>query len=191
VSFGIDGLGARTAAEASPLLPLSRQGAEANFQKFDIVLAYNQTLIDHLAVSLTARAQTSFDKPLLRSEQIGIANTSGLSAFDAGSVVGDQGFVVRGELQSPWALPVQNEHGIGVVASPYVFASYGEVSLQEPTALEAGHIRATSFGGGLRLGGAAAGTLSNGALSLEYGYAHRSDDVPAGHRFTVVTAFRF
>jgi hemolysin activation/secretion protein len=37
----------------------------------------------------------------LRSEQIGIANTTGLSAFDAGTIVGDQGYVIRGELQSP------------------------------------------------------------------------------------------
>lgn len=196
-SFGIDGLGARTAADASPLLPLSRQGADATFQKFDVTLAYNQALVEHLALSLTARAQTSFNRPLLRSEQIGIANPSGLSAFDAGSVVGDQGFVMRGEFQSPWALPLQsmpfasNSPSIGVVASPYLFASYGEVSLQDPTVLEAPYVRATSFGGGLRLGGAAAGTLSNGSLSLEYGYARRSDAVPAGHRFTVVSAFRF
>src|ERR1700712_5617978 len=42
-SFGLDGLGARTAAEATVLLPLSRQGADATFQKFDIALGYNQT----------------------------------------------------------------------------------------------------------------------------------------------------
>src|ERR1700722_10079048 len=84
-SFGIDGLGARSAAEASPILPLSRQGADASFQNFDVVLNYNQALVDHLAISGSARAQTSFNAPLLPSEQIGIANTTGLSAFDAGT----------------------------------------------------------------------------------------------------------
>jgi hemolysin activation/secretion protein len=195
-SFGIDGLGARTAADASVLLPLSRQGADATFQKFDITLAYNQALVDHLVLSIAARAQTSFNSPLLRSEQIGIANTTGVSAFDAGTIVGDQGYVVRGELQSPWTLPLQNAsifgNAIGVVAAPYLFGAYGEVTLKDPTILEAADIRATSYGAGLRFGGAAAGTLSNGSLSLEYGHARRSDTVAAvGDRFTVVAAFRF
>ncbi|MEW6640181.1 MAG: ShlB/FhaC/HecB family hemolysin secretion/activation protein [Pseudomonadota bacterium] len=194
-SFGLDGLGARTAAEATPLLPLSRQGADASFRKFDISLGYSQALVEHLAVSVTARAQTSFNAPLLRSEQIGIANTTGLSAFDAGTVVGDQGYVVRGELSSPWTLPVsvplQGASAVAVVAAPYLFAAYGEVTLRAPTALEAASIRATSYGGGLRLGGAAPGRISNGSLSLEYGHATRSDGVAAGDRFTVVSAFRF
>jgi len=189
-SFGLDGLGARTAADASPLLPLSRQGADATFQKVEVSLGYAQTLIDHLAINLTARAQTSFGKPLLHSEQIGIANMAGLSTFDAGSIVGDQGYVTRGELSSPWSLPLPGT-SIGVVAAPYVFGAYGEVDLQDPTALEAAHIVATSYGGGLRIGGAVPGTLSNGALTLEYGRATRSDGLPAGNRFTVVTAFRF
>lgn len=194
-SFGIDGLGARSAADASPLLPLSRQGADASFQKFVILLNYNQILVDHLVVSVSARAQTSFNAPLLRSEQIGIANTSGLSAFDAGTVVGDQGYVVRGELQSPWVLPLQNAVIFGspldVMAAPYIFAAYGEVSLKDPTALEAPRVSAASYGGGIRLGGTAAGTPSSGSLSLEYGHAVRSDSVRAGDRFTIVSVFRF
>jgi hemolysin activation/secretion protein len=194
-SFGIDGLGARSAADASPLLPLSRQGADASFQKFDILLNYNHAVLDHLAVSFSARAQTSFNAPLLRSEQIGIANTTGLSAFDAGTIVGDEGYVIRGELQSPWVLPLQNAaifgSPLGVVAAPYIFGAYGEVVLEDPTALEAPRISASSYGAGIRFGGAAAGTLSNGSLALEYGHATRSDGVPAGDRFTVVTAFRF
>lgn len=194
-SFGIDGLGARNAAGASPLLPLSRQGADAAFQKFDIMLNYNQAIADHLAVNVSARAQTSFNAPLLRSEQIGIANTTGLSAFDAGTIVGDEGFVVRGELQSPWGLPLQNAMifgaPLGVVATPYIFGAYGEVSLQDPTALEAPRIQASSYGGGLRLGGGTIGTASSGSLSLEYGHATRSDGGRASDRFTIVSAFRF
>ncbi len=194
-SFGINGLGARSAADASFLLPLTRAGADAEFQKFDVALNYNHTLIDHLVLALSARAQTSFNAPLLRSEQIGIANTTGLSAFDAGTIVGDQGYVVRGELQSPWSLPWTmplQDSSIGVVASPYIFAAYGEVFLQDPTALEAAAIHASSWGAGLRFAGAATGKLSNGSLSLEYGHATRSDGVAAaGDRFTVVSAFRF
>jgi len=193
---------ARSAADASPLLPLSRQGADASFQKFDVLLNYNQAVLDHFAVSFSARAQTSFNAPLLRSEQIGIANTTGLSAFDAGTIVGDQGYVVRGELQSPWVLPLHNAvifgSPLGVVAAPYVFAAYGEVALEDPSALEAPRIHAASYGAGIRLGGAAVGTLSNGSLTLEYGHATISAGVPGGipvgpggDRFTVVSAFRF
>ena len=189
-SFGIDGLGARSAADATALLPLSRQGADASFQKLDISLGYAQTLIEHLAVSGAARMQTSFGRALLHSEQIGIANAAGLSAFDAGSVVGDQGYVVRGELSSPWTVPLPTS-AVSVVASPYAFAAYGEVDLRDPTAIETASIRASSYGGGLRLGGAQTGTLANGSLTLEYGRAQRSDSVAAGNRFTFVTAFRF
>jgi hemolysin activation/secretion protein len=188
-SFGLDGLGARTAANATPLLPLSRQGADADFSKLDLALGYLQPMVEHLTLSVTARAQTSFDKPLLRSEQIGIANTSGVSAFDAGSVIGDAGYVVRGEVQSPWALPTTIA-GLGAVVAPYLFGAYGEVRLYQPTALEAGSVRATSYGGGIRIGGAKAGTLANATLALEYGRAQRSDG-GSSDRVTVVSAFRF
>jgi hemolysin activation/secretion protein len=189
-SFGLGAFGARRAADASPILPLSRQGADATFQKLDITLGYIQPLAEHLVASVSARAQTSFGAPLAHSEQIGIANTTGLSALDAGSVAGDQGYVVRGELSSPWSVPLPTS-AIGMVASPYVFAAHGKVMLQEPTALEASSIRATSYGGGLRLGGAVPGALSNGSLTLEYGRTHRSDRIPTSNRFTIVSAFRF
>jgi hemolysin activation/secretion protein len=188
-SFGLNGLGARTAADATPLLPLSRQGADADFTKLDVSLGYLQPVVEHLTLSVSARAQTSFNKPLLRSEQIGIANTSGVSAFDAGTVIGDAGYVVRGEVQSPWALPSALP-GIGAVITPYLFGAYGEVRLYQPTALEAGSVRATSYGGGLRIGGAKVGTLANATLALEYGRANRSDG-GSSDRVTVVSAFRF
>jgi hemolysin activation/secretion protein len=132
-SFGIDGLGARSAADASPSLPLSRQGADAAFQKLDVNLSYSQPLLTHLALNVAARAQTAFGQALLSSEQIGIANTTGLSAFDAGSVVGDEGFVVRAELSSPWSVPLPNA-ALNLAAAPYLFGGLGEVSLNDPTA---------------------------------------------------------
>lgn len=188
-SLGLAGLGARTAADATPLLPLSRQGADADFSKLDMALGYFQPVAEHLALSVSARAQTSFNKPMLQSEQIGIANTSGVSAFDAGTVVGDAGYVVRGEVQSPWVLP-STLQGIGAVVTPYLFGAYGEVRLHQPTALEARSVRASSWGGGIRLGGAKAGTLANGTLALEYGRAQRSNG-GSSDRVTVVSAFRF
>jgi hypothetical protein len=56
--------------------------------------------------------------------------------------------------------------------------------------LEAASIHATSWGAGLRLGGAVPGTLSSGSLSLEYGHATSSDGT-AGDRVTLVSAFKF
>ena len=136
-SFGLNAFGARSAADATALLPLSRQGADAAFQKVDVAVGYSHLLLDHLAVQFTARAQTSFGQALARSEQIGIANTSGLSGFDAGSIVGDQGYVTRAELSSPWTLPLPTT-AMRVVAAPYVFGAYGAVTLEKPTILEAG-----------------------------------------------------
>jgi hemolysin activation/secretion protein len=189
-SFGVDGLGARSAANATALLPLSRQGADASFEKLDVTLGYNHRIDDHLALYLSARAQTSFGQALVRSEQIGIASTSSLSGFDAGSIVGDQGYVTRAELSSPWTLPLPTT-AIGVVAAPYVFGAYGEVGLANPTNLETARIAATSYGAGLRFGGSVYGSLSNGSLTLEYAHATRNDGFAAADRFVVVTAFRF
>lgn len=189
-SFGLDALGARSATDATALLPLSRQGADASFQKVDFSIGYTQRLFDHLAVYLTARAQTSFGQALLRSEQIGIASTSSLSGFDAGSIVGDQGFVTRAELSSPWTLPLPTT-AAGVVAAPYLFGAYGEVTLEKPTNLETARIAATSYGGGIRFGGAVYGGLSNGSVAFEYAHATRNDGVAGADRFLVVTAFRF
>jgi hemolysin activation/secretion protein len=189
-SFGIDAFGARSAADATALLPLSRQGADDTFQKVDVAFGYSQSLLEHMAISLTARAQTSFGQPLLHSEQIGIANTSSLSGFDTGSIVGDEGYVVRGELSSPWTLPLPTA-AVAVVASPYLFAAYGEVFLEQPTALETAEIAAASYGVGVRLSGVVPKGLSNGSVTFEYAHATRNDGVAAGDRFVCVTAFRF
>jgi hemolysin activation/secretion protein len=188
-SFGIDGLGARGLNEASPLLPLSRQGADASFQKLDGSLSYYQSFMEHLAVNLAVRGQTSFGQALLASERYGIADTASLSAFDTGSIIGDSGFVTRGELISPWTLPIQNAP-FGAVAMPYVFGAYGEVRQVNPTALEVPVTRASAYGGGVRFGGAVPGTLSNGTLQIEYGHG-QSNAVTSNHRVIVTSAFRF
>ncbi len=188
-SFGVNGLGARGLDQATVLLPLSRLGADAQFQKLEGSLNYNQTLVDHLAVSLAFRGQTSFGQALLASERFSIADTSSLSAFDTGSIIGDSGFVTRGELISPWTLPIQNAP-FGAVAMPYIFGAYGEVRQVNPTALEMPVTRASAYGAGVRFGGAVPGTLSNGSVSLEY--AHGESNVVAGnHRVIITSAFRF
>jgi hemolysin activation/secretion protein len=189
-SAGLDVLGARTAAEATPTLPLSRQGADATFAKVDGTLGYTQAFQEHLTGSFTVRGQYSFGSALLDSEQIGIAGPGSLSAFDAGTLQGDSGVAGRGELGAPFTLPTLFGM-VGIVASPYVFGAVGEVFLEDPTVFERHEITAGSYGFGVHLGGGAAGTLSNGALTLEFSRQARDDGVKDDNRFTLVTSLKF
>ncbi|MGX5803456.1 ShlB/FhaC/HecB family hemolysin secretion/activation protein [Bradyrhizobium sp. Arg314] len=187
-SFGIDGLGARMAADATPLLPLSRQGADATFQKLEVSASYSQTLVEHVGLDLFARAQTSFGKPLLQSEQIGLTGATGLSSFDAGALQGDSGYVVRGELSSPWYFPFTG----GVVQlSPYVFGAVGEIRLEMPTALEKASIVGASYGLGIKLGTAFASDPTNTSLTLEWGRQHRDDQQSDSDRFSLNGSIQF
>lgn len=194
-SFGLDALGARTAADASPILPLSRQGADATFSKLDGTLGYSQSLAEHLTTSLSAHAQTAFGSVMEHAEQIGIAGPGFLSAFDTGTLQGDSGAVVRGELASPFVLPANffpaGATDVGIVAAPYVFGALGEVFFQNPTVLEPSHVRAASYGAGLRFNGARAGTLSNGSLTLEFARQARSDGQPLDNRLNLVSTINF
>lgn len=188
-SFGVDGLGARGIRQATATLPLSRQGADAQFQKLEASLTYYQSFMEHLSGSLMLRGQTSFGQPLLASERFGIADTSALSVFDTGSLIGDTGYVARGELISPWTLPIQNVP-FGAVALPYLFGSYGEVWQAKPTAVELPVTHANAYGGGVRFGSSLPGTLSSGTLGVEYGHGH-SNAVASNHRVIITSAFRF
>jgi len=170
-SFGLAGLGARTRADATPDLPLSRQGADARFSKLEADIGYLATLDRHVQFSLHVRGQTAFDKPLLTAEQSGLAGPGALSAFESGLLQGDTTVLARAEIVSPGALVVQNA---GLVASPYLFAAAGKAIIIDPTALEAGHITASSYGVGMRIGlghPPAGGTV----LSLEWAGGRRGD----------------
>ena len=189
-SFGLNVLGARTGADASAALPLSRQGADATFSKLDGQIGYSQSLTPHLALSLSARGQTSFGSPLLRSEQIGLAGPDDLSAYDLGMLQGDSGAVGRAELSSPFAL-TKVVTPVGVVTAPYVFGAVGGYSVYDPTALEPSHVRAGSYGIGLRMGASAPGAQSNGQFTLEFARRTASGGLPDDNRFTALASVRF
>lgn len=210
-SFGIDGLGARSAADAAASdTPLSRQGADDDFQKLELTLGYRQPIAEHLTFNLSAKAQTSFGQPLLNSEQIGLASTTGLSTFPSGLMQGDDGFVVRAEAQFPFTVPFSlpfalpafpAQQGTGLAAagatsgaflvSPYLFGAYGGVRLHQPTALETAWARGASYGAGLRLGAAEQASFDSATLSLEYGRTERFGDGSNDNRFTLSAAFQF
>lgn len=168
-SVGIDALGARSAADATPRLPLSRQGADASFQKLIVSASLNQPLAPHLAFALNARAQSSFGQVMANAEQIGIASSDGLSPLPSGVVQGDAGYVMRAELRFPFAVELGS--GRGQIA-PYAFGAVGGVRFERPTFFERRETGADAYGLGLRIN-AATGAGSPGlSAGVEYGRAH-------------------
>ncbi|WP_354556749.1 ShlB/FhaC/HecB family hemolysin secretion/activation protein [Rhizobium aquaticum] len=198
-SLGINGLGARSAAAATALLPLSRQGADANFQKLEFSGRYSQRLMEHLGLDLFVRGQTSFGRPLPRAEQIGLVGGNALSAFDAGAFQGDSGLVARAELSSPFAFDLTSG---AANASPYAFGAVGSIWLMNPTAVERRQTTAGTFGLGLRVGAAPnppgttatsefSGIIDQAILSLEWGRQYRNDGTAPKDRFTISSSIQF
>lgn len=186
--FGLDGLGARMAKDATARLPLSRQGADGQFAKLEVQLGYNQPFARRLALDARFRGQTSFGEPLVRSEQMGLAGPTALSAFDSGLLQGDSAYVLRTELQASY-LASLGRATAGV--TPYLFGAFGEAWLARPTALEQRVTHAGAYGVGVRLGLASRSLAGGPRLSLEYGRQSRDDHVKAGDRlsFSVSKSF--
>lgn len=189
LSLGVNGLGARSAPDPGGV-PLSRQGARPDFQKAEISLRYDQPIRDHLSLTLFGRAQTAFGQALPRAEQIGLSTPTGLSAFAAGIFQGDGGYVTRAELQAPFSEGLGSWRLTGG-AAPYVFGAMGEVSLNDPTALERRHVRGTAYGVGVRFGAAREASFSNLGFTLEWGRQDRSDQIRTDDRITFSTLLRF
>jgi len=139
LSRGVDILGARRAADANPLLPLSRQGADAVFTKLDGRVEVIQSLVSDFVASLAIFGQTSFNRPMLTSEQFDIVGSKMLSSFTAGALSGDTAWAARGELGRPIALTGSPFSGI---LTPYGFAAVGSRILHQPTVLELGTVHA-------------------------------------------------
>lgn len=189
LSFGLDAFGARTQDDVGPNgTPLSREGADASFQKLEVAVGYSRPLRGPFGLNLLARGQTSFGEPLALSEQIGIASFEELSTFDAGTIGGDQGYIVRADLTATHAI---ERWRVPVILTPYAFAATGAVYLEEPTALERRSTHASSFGIGLDLTAVRDPDFSDASITVEFGRGLRDDDEPDENRFTLVAAFRF
>lgn len=146
-SRGTPWLDARKASDASVLLPLSRQGADAVFNKFEGRLEVAQALPLGFTGGLSLYGQTGFGDPLLNSEQMDIVGYRMLSGFDLGSFAGDKVWVGRFELGYPVPFIAR---GIASSWTPYLFAAMGERVYEAPTALEQRLLHATNYGAGLR-----------------------------------------
>jgi hemolysin activation/secretion protein len=153
-SRGLDRFGARTAADADPLLPLSRQGADAVFSKWDGRVEINQSLPYDFFTSVGAFGQTSFKHALLTSEQYDLTGSKMLSGFTSGALSGDTAWAVRGEVGRPFV--ISGEAG-GLSLTPYGFVATGERIFENPTALEIGSLHAINYGAGMRFNFAPAG----------------------------------
>lgn len=166
-SRGLNAFGARSAAEATFLLPLSRQGADAEFYKWNGRLEVMQALPEGFSATATLAGQTSFDKPLLSSEMYVIDGSRFLSGFTAGSLAGDSAWVARGELAR--AVPVPFET-VGLTLTPFLFGATGERRYVAPTFLEVGNLRAHNYGVGMRVNLAS----SNPDMPSGYGFVEWS-----------------
>jgi hemolysin activation/secretion protein len=166
-SRGLDAFGARSAADATFLLPLSRQGADAEFYKWSGRVEITQALPEGFAATAILAGQTSFNKPLLNSEQYVIDGSRFLSGFTAGSLAGDTAWVARAELGRAVAVPFE---AVGVTLTPYLFGATGERKYVAPTFLEIGNLQATNYGAGLRVNLAP----SNTSMPSGYGFVEWS-----------------
>jgi hemolysin activation/secretion protein len=147
VSRGLNALGARTQADATPELPLSRQGADAVFTKLNVGLAITKNLPSDFFIATTSYAQSSFRRPLLTSEQFDIIGPKMVSGLPVGLLPGDSAWVVRTELGHVSQFPIESG---GLSVTPYAFGAMGERIYYQPTVLELGSIHVTNVGLGLR-----------------------------------------
>jgi len=147
VSRGLNALGARTLADATPELPLSRQGADAVFTKLNLGLAITKYLPSDFFLATTAYAQSSFNRPLLTSEQFEIIGPKMISGLPVGILPGDSAWVVRTELGHVNSFPIESG---GLSVTQYAFGATGERIFYQPTVLELGSIHVTNVGIGLR-----------------------------------------
>lgn len=188
LSKGIDAFGARSLSDVGAGVPLSRQGADSDFSKLVVSGRLRRQINETFNFSLSGRAQTSFGDPLLTGEQFGIAGGQELSAFDAGAIKGDSGFVTRAEISMPRQTTFQD---VPVLVSPYVFAAYGEVSLEAPTAQEVSSLSATSFGVGVEFNSLMKSNFRSATVRIEIARGTRDDDQPDNNRFSISGSFRF
>jgi hemolysin activation/secretion protein len=188
LSFGLDAFGARTADDAAGDTPLSRPGADADFAKLEVSARYRQSFGETLLATVNGRAQTSFGDPLILSEQFGVASSREISPLDAGTVTGDGGWVVRGELARPFDL---DGGPLGWTVSPFAFAAAGAVFREQPVDGEADDTFANAYGVGVDVFYPFEDRFSNASLRLELGRATRDDDQDDGTKFSVQGSYRF
>ncbi|MCP3469110.1 hypothetical protein NLM33_02080 [Bradyrhizobium sp. CCGUVB1N3] len=159
-SGGLGGRGALDAAASG--VPLSRLAASADFTKLSGSFHVIQPMPGSFRWDLIGAGQASFNKPMLRSEQLSLDGSDAISAFASGTLTADQGVTLRSELSRSFRFDTVN-----TTVSPYVFGAAGRGWLANVTAVERPAFNAGSVGGGVRGVVDAVGVLPGSSLGLE------------------------
>ncbi|MDO7843206.1 ShlB/FhaC/HecB family hemolysin secretion/activation protein [Sphingomonas immobilis] len=184
LSVGIDGLGARSLADATASgVPLSRQGARPDFVKLsgggDVRVPVGATW----SLTGTLRYQASFSGALPGSQQFTQGTTDAVSTLPTGALPGDTGVTLRGELAERFDLG-------RLTLAPYVFAAGGISHLAQPTAVERRDTKAGAAGVGARVFAGPLLARTSLYAGAEYGGAFVAGR-PDSDRFTIEIGLRF
>jgi hemolysin activation/secretion protein len=189
LSQGLDIFGSRDSSDATIDDPVSTLGARADFTKLEGQLRVLQPLPADFSVELTGRGQYSFGEPLYKSEQFSLGGPHLLSAYDAGDIFGDSGWLVRGEMRYDRAVEASGQRAL---LQPYLFASHGAVYVENAIAPQESSVAASALGVGTRI--TIAPTLAyprEVELGIE-GARQLSDDLGEdGWRFNLYLASRY
>jgi hemolysin activation/secretion protein len=184
------GLGGRDQNDAAAsTIPLTRQGAGPVFSKLSGTVRIQQPLPETFQLALIGRGQTTFNNPVLRSEQFALDAPDGVSSFPSGTFMVDEGVSGRVELARPfdWRTPE-----FTTTLIPYVFGATSKGYLRMPTAVETSSIQASSIGGGLRTGSDQLSNFNSHSAAVEFGKQY--SDYPgfaAGYRTTAILSVKF
>lgn len=192
-SVGIDALGARSAADATPEVPLSRDGAEPRFAKLALSAELSQPLGERFVGVLSARGQSAFGRPLPKSEQIGLSGAGLLSGVEPGALLGDSGWLLRGELRLPQEVSLGD---VPLRVTPYVFAATGTAYLHRASEFERSRVRGNAAGLGLEMLSSRGATFSSATVRVEiargsWDDALLTEDRRSDTRFSIGGALRF
>jgi hemolysin activation/secretion protein len=172
VTQGIDALGARDQADvnaAGGTPTLTRQGSRPDYTKVEGHLRYDQALPYDFTFAAILRGQQAISGPMPSSAQFALDGDDGLSAFALGTLSADSGYTVRGEFGRP--VTFSGAPFAGVVA-PYLFAAFGEGTLDNPSAVEPNVTYANALGGGIRFTLAEQSTGLTSVATIEIGQTH-------------------
>jgi hemolysin activation/secretion protein len=163
LSQGVGGTEIGTATE-----PLSRAAGSAVFTKINLNLSRNLILPSQFNLVFSSTAQLTGDS-LLTRELFGLGGATFGSAFNPDELLGDYGYGLRIELQRPI---LYKAFGLGMATQPYVFADYGQVFRNAPTAAERPSDALGSVGLGVRHSFG-----SNAFVGLELAFPFERTDV--------------
>jgi len=184
------GLGGRDLADATATgIPLTRLGAGPVFSKLNGDIRLFQPLPEAFQLVLIGRGQTSFNNPVLRSEQFALDALDGVSSFPTGTFTVDEGITGRVELMRPFEWRTQD---FATTLVPYLFGSTGNGFLRMPTAVEPFSFHASSIGFGLRTSLDQLTSLTGFSAGVEFGKQYSDfPGLPVGYRTTAILLLRF